>query len=168
MIFILPELWWWRNLLGYHIGFPMQEQELFANIWMQFILEVINKGKMNCSWRKVDQTRKSWIKWIFIRKEIQPLDHVERSAHPTVKRCLWRFFLQVFAGKRNFCKETFLFGIVTGNIETILLAGWPLKGKVFINLKVKVCKFIGRKIENRGGFLLTKVRSLDKFFSPLD
>ena len=67
----------------------------------------------------------------------------------------------VFAGKR---KETFLFGIVTGNIETILLAGWPLKGKVFINLKVKVCKFIGRKIENRGGFLLTKVRSLDNFF----
>ena len=71
----------------------------------------------------------------------------------------------VFAGKRNFCRETFLFGIVTGNIETILLAGWPLKGKVFINLKFKVCKCIGRKIENRGGFLLTKVRSLDNFFS---
>ena len=75
------------------------------------------------------------------------------------------FFLLVFAGKRNFCKETFLFGIDTGSIETILLASWPLKGKVFINLKVKVCKFIGRKIENRRGFLLTKVRSLDIFFS---
>ena len=64
----------------------------------------------------------------------------------------------------TFAKESFLFGIVTGSIETILLAGWPLKGKVFINLKVKVCKFIGRKIENRGGFLLTRVRSLDNFF----
>ena len=58
MIFILPELWWWWNLLGYHIGFPMQEQELFANIWMQFILEVINKSKMNCSWRKESWSNK--------------------------------------------------------------------------------------------------------------
>ena len=160
MIFLLSELWWWWNLLGYHIGFPMQEQELFANIWMQFILEVINKSKMNCSWRKESWSNKEELDQMNFHKKrntkIGPRGNICSS---TVKWCLWRF--SFWSLQEN---ATFLFGIVTGNIETILLAGWPLKGKVFINLKVKVCKFIGRKIENRGGFLLTKVRSLDDFF----
>ena len=89
MIFILPELWWWWNLLGYHIGFPMQEQELFANIWMQFILEVINKGKTNCSWRKGSCSNKEELDQMNFHKK-RNTNHVERSAHPTEKWCLRR------------------------------------------------------------------------------
>lgn len=43
-------LWQWWNLPGDHIGFPMQKQDLFANIWMQFILKLIKK--LNCSWSR--------------------------------------------------------------------------------------------------------------------
>ena len=163
MIFILPELWWWWNLLGYHIGFPMQEQELFANIWMQFVLEVINKSKMNCSWRKESWSNKEDMDQINFHKKrntnIGPGGKICSSNRKVMP-------LEIFPS--GLCRKTqlsqgnfFIWNCRRKHWDNFV--GWPLKGKVFINLKVKVCKFIGRKIDNRG-FLLTKVRSLDIFF----